>query len=109
MEETLKHLLAAESAASKLVEKAQTESERLVQTTLHEARQQEERFAARVPELHSAFLEKSDQRAQQTVAEMERRFQERLTQLRDAAEKHEDAALEAAFRELLGGRPADRP
>ena len=109
MEDTLKHLLAAESAASELVEKAQTESERLVQTTLHETRQQEERFAARVPELHSAFLEKSDQRAQQTVAEMERRFQERLTQLRDAAETHEDAALEAAFRELLGRRPAHRP
>lgn len=102
MDDTLQHLLAAENAASQLVEKAQTDSEQLVQTALHEARQQEERFAARVPELHASFLEKSDQRAQQTVAEMERRFQERLTQLRDAAEAHEEAALEAAFRELLG-------
>ena len=91
MDDTLQHLLAAENAASQLVEKAQTDSEQLVQTALHEARQQEERFAARVPELHASFLEKSDQRAQQTVAEMERRFQERLTQLRDAAEAHEEA------------------
>lgn len=108
MEDTLKHLLAAESAASHLVEKAQAESERLVQAATYEARQQEERFEARVPEMHASFLEKSDQRAQQTVAEMERRFQERLAQLRDAAETHEESALEAAFRELLGFNRADR-
>ena len=109
MEDTLRRLLAAEAAASELAEKAQADSERLVQTTLHEARQQEERFEARVPELHAAFLEKSDQRAQQTVAEMERRFQERLGQLRDAAETHEEAALEAAFRTLLGQNDARQP
>jgi vacuolar-type H+-ATPase subunit H len=102
MDDTLKHLLATETGARELVEKAQTDSEHLVQTALHEARQQEQRFAARVPELHAAFLDKADQRASQTVAEMERRFQERLTQLRDAAETHEDTALAAAFRELLG-------
>ena len=62
-----------------------------------------------MPELHAAFLEKSDQRAQQTVAEMERRFQERLGQLRDAAETHEEAALEAAFRTLLGQNDARQP
>ena len=39
MEDTLKHLLAAESAASKLVEKAQTESERLVQGALEQLMQ----------------------------------------------------------------------
>lgn len=103
MDDTLKHLLAAESAATDLVEKAQRNSERLVQTALHEAHQQEERFQERVPQMHAAFMEKSDQRASQTVAEMERRFQERLNQLRDAAETHEEAALEAAFRKLLGG------
>ena len=104
----MKRLLATESAASELVEEAQAESERLVQTALHEALQQEERFKARVPELHAAFLEKSDQRANQAVAEKERRFQERLTQLRDAAETHEEAALEAGFRELLGQNDAAR-
>ena len=65
MEDTLQHLLAAESAASQLVKKAQADSEQLVHTALNEARQQEERFAARVPGLHASFLEKSDQRAQQ--------------------------------------------
>jgi vacuolar-type H+-ATPase subunit H len=103
VDDTLKRLLAAESAATDMVEKAQAASERLVQAALHEAQQQEQRFQDRVPELHASFLEKADQRAKQTVAEMERRFQERLTQLREAAETHEEAALEAAFRALLDG------
>ena len=102
MDDTLKRLLAAENAARELVEKAQGDGELLVHTGVEEARQQEERFEARIPELHASFLEKSDQRAQQTVAEMERRFNERLSGLRDAAENHEESALDAAFRELLG-------
>lgn len=107
MDDTLKRLLAAESTASEMVEKAQAESERLIKASLDEARQQEERFEAHVPELHAAFLEKSNQRANQTVAEMERRFQERLSQLRDAAKTYEEAALEAGFRALLGKNSQD--
>lgn len=109
MDDTLKRLLAAESAASDLVDKSQKDSDQLVQRALHEAQQQEERFQARIPELHMAFMDKADQRAGQTVAEMERRFQERLAQLREAAESHEEAALEATFRELLGLNGADMP
>ena len=102
MDDTLKHLLAAESAASELIENAQKDGESLVQKALLEARQQEERFEARVPEIHSSFIEKSDQRARQTVAEMERRYQESLKQLREDSDAHEEAALDAAFQELLG-------
>jgi vacuolar-type H+-ATPase subunit H len=102
VDDTLKRLLAAEGTAAGLVEKAQNDSEHLVQSALQEARQQEQRFETRIPELHAAFLEKSDQRARQTVAEMERRFDERLAQLRDAADANEDAALQAAFHQLLG-------
>ena len=102
MDDTLKRLLAAENAASDLVKKAQADSERLIQTAMHEAREQEERFHARVPELQASFLEKADQRAQQTVAEMERRFEERLAHLRDAADANEESALDAAFLHLTG-------
>jgi vacuolar-type H+-ATPase subunit H len=102
VDDTLKKLLAAETAASELVDNAQKEAEQLMQSALHEARLQEERFQARVPEMHAALLEKSDQRAKQTVAEMERRFHERFDQLRKDADMHEEAAVEAAFHELLG-------
>jgi len=106
VDDTLKRLLAAESAASDMVDKAQADSERLIQSAFHEAQQQEERFQARIPELHAAFIEKSEQRANQTVAEMERRFEERLAHLRDAADAHEETALEAAFTALLEGTDA---
>ena len=102
MDDTLKRLLAAENAASELVDKAQAEGELLVQSAMHEARQNEERFESRLPELHASFMDKSDQRAVQMVAEMERRFEERLVQLRESAESNEDDALEAAFQVLLG-------
>ncbi len=102
MDDTLKHLLATENAATELVRKAQQDGERLVQTAVQEARSQEERFEKRKSELHTAFLEKSSQRATQIVAEMERRFQERLSQLREEADHNEDRALEAAFQALLG-------
>lgn len=109
MEDTLKRLLEAENKASDLVHKAEAESDRIVQSAAAEAQQQEERFQGRIPELHAAFLEKSDQRARQTVAEMERRFDETLSQLREAAEAHEESALEAAFRTLLGRDTSDVP
>ena len=107
MDDTLKQLLAAEGAATELVDKAERDGERLIQAAIQEARSQEERFENRKPELHAGFLEKSDQRAQQTIAEMERRFQETLAQLRESADQNEDRALEAAFRALLGREDAE--
>jgi vacuolar-type H+-ATPase subunit H len=102
VDDTLKHLLAAESTASELIENAQKDGESQVQKALLEARQKEERFEARAPKIRASFIEKSDQRATQTVAEMERRYQESLNQLRKDSDTHEEVALEAAFRELLG-------
>ncbi len=107
MDDTLKQLLAAEGAATELVDKAERDGERLIQAAIQEARSQEARFENRKPELHAGFLEKSDQRAQQTIAEMERRFQETLSQLRESADQNEDRALEAAFRALLGREDAE--
>jgi vacuolar-type H+-ATPase subunit H len=109
MDDTLKRLLAAENAASDLVKKAQADSEDLIKAALREAQQQDERFNARIPELRSSFLDKSDQRARRTVAEMERRFEERLTGLRNAAEANEEKALDAAFAQLLGDEAPGTP
>ena len=108
MDDTLKRLLTAESAAGERVKKAQADGERVVQSALKEVQQQDDRFSARIPELHASFLDKSDQRAQQTVAEMERRFEERLLALREAAERHEGDALDAAFEFLLHGEATEQ-
>jgi vacuolar-type H+-ATPase subunit H len=109
VDDTLKQLLAAERTATERVDKAERDGETLIQTAIHEARQQEERFHDRKPEIHAAFLEKADQRAEQSVSEMDRRFQERLVKLREAAEKNEDRALEVAFRALLGQDTTGEP
>ena len=43
---------------------------------------------------------KAEERAEQTVAELKRRYDERHALLRDMAEQREDEALEAAFEVL---------
>jgi vacuolar-type H+-ATPase subunit H len=104
MEDTLKRLLAAEQRASEITRDAEQQAEDIVQAALEEARTQQERFDARLPQLRASHLDKAGERAQQTVKEIDRRFSERITHLREAAELHEDDALEAAFAYLLNPR-----
>ena len=66
-----------------------------------EARAEDERFDSRIPDLHRSFLDKAENRAEQTVAELKRRYDERHAQLRNMADEREDDALEAAFTLLL--------
>ncbi len=101
MEDTLKRLLAAEKRASEITRQAEQESERIVQGALDEAQVQQERFVERLPQLRSAHMEKAALRAEQTIKEIERRYDERITALRTAAENHEEEALDAAFAYLL--------
>ena len=100
MDDTLKRLLDAEVRAEKIARQADQARERLIQSALLEARAEEERFEARIPELHASFQKKSDARAEQTNTELKRRYDERHMRLRNLAEEREDEALEAAF-ELL--------
>lgn len=100
MDDTLKHLLDAELRAETLAEEAEREQERRIQEAIAEARLEDERFTARVPELHRAAIRKAEERAEQTIAELSRRYNDRHAQLRELAMHREDAALADAF-ELL--------
>ena len=106
MDETLKRLLEAEVRAEQIATKAEAERERLIQSALTEARAEEDRFEARIPELHASFRDKAEARADQTISELKKRYDERHTQLRDLAEEREEEALDAAF-ELLIDPEAD--
>jgi predicted nucleic acid-binding Zn-ribbon protein len=97
VDDQLKRLLDAEKRAEQIARQAEEEQDRTIQTALREARAEEERFQARVPEIHSSFLEKAEARAEQTVKELKKRADERHTQLREMAEEREAEALEAAF------------
>jgi|GEM_PF-2584425 len=101
MEDTLKRLLAAEQRASEITRQAEQDAESIVQAALNEAQVQQERFDQRLPQLRSSHMEKAGQRAMQTIKEIERRYEERISALRDAAESHEEEALDAAFAYLL--------
>ena len=101
MDQTLKLLLDAEMRAEQIAKQADKARAQLIQSALQEARAEEERFEARIPELHQSFREKAEARADQTISELKRRFDERHTQLRDLAEAREEEALEAAFNLLL--------
>ena len=101
MDDTLKRLLEAEMRAESLAQQAEEEAERLVQAAVAEAKAQEERFRARIPDLHRGYIQKSEERAEQTIAELKRRYDERHVQLRNMAEEREEDALAAAFDLLL--------
>lgn len=101
MDETLQRLLSAEQRAEEIVRQADVERERIIKNALQEARIEEERFEARIPELHAAFIDKSEQRAQQTNSELKKRYDEHHTELRNQAEAREAEALDAAFDLLI--------
>jgi len=101
MEDTLQRLLAAELQAEKIASLAEEEQDRIIQTALTDAKAENERFTGRLPELHRSFLAKAQERAEQNIAELRRRYDERHVQLRDQAEQREEAALEAAFAILI--------
>lgn len=101
MDDTLQRLLDAEMRAEQIAQQAEAEQENVIQSALEEARTQQDRFRAGIPDLHRSFITKAEERAEQTVAELKRRYDERHAQLRDTAEQREDEALEAAFELLI--------
>lgn len=101
MEDALKRLLAAEKQARDITSAARREADAIVQAAMNQAKLEEGRFKARVPELRAAFVDKAEQRAAQAIKELERRFDEHIAALRAAAEVNEDAALDAAFDYLI--------
>lgn len=104
MDDTLQRLLDAEARAQSLAREAEEAHERAVAAAVQEARDQDEHFSARVPELRRSWVARAEERAAKTIAEIERRFDERHEALRDTAERREEEALEAAFRVLLDVR-----
>jgi hypothetical protein len=68
------------------------------------ARDLDDSFTARIPEIQKGWLQKADERADKTIAEIERRYGERHERLRDLAEEREDEALNAAFQVLIDTR-----
>jgi vacuolar-type H+-ATPase subunit H len=101
MDDALQRLLETERRAEEIAHQANLEREQTVQEALQEARREEAQFEARIPELHASFVEKAEARAEQTISELRKRYDERHSRLRQQAEEREGEALEAAFRLLV--------
>lgn len=97
MDETLKHLLEVELEAERITREADQQREQTVQHALEQARAEELRFEARVPELHASFIDKAGQRAEQAIAELKRRYDEQHTRLRELAAANEQQAIDTAL------------
>jgi vacuolar-type H+-ATPase subunit H len=101
MDDILKRLLDAEILAEQKTAQAEIEARTLVDDAATKAQEAEQAFEEQITELHEGFLKQAQQRAQQTLGEVQRRHQERLTQLHEFATKREQSALSAALNLLL--------
>lgn len=102
MEDVLKRLLDAETRAEAQVEEASRQREAVIAQALEEARIAEERFLARLADIRAPYLAQGGERAEQAIAELRKKYEERSRHLRALAESHEREAVDAALAVLLG-------
>ena len=101
MDDPLKRLREAEARAQSIIEAARIERQRLLDVALAAAREAEVRFETGRAELRAPFLKEANSRADQAVAELARKYEERQRTLRDLASRHEQEAVDAALDLLL--------
>lgn len=104
MDSALQRLLDAEARADAIIAHANGERERLVNEALQLAHEAEARFEARRGAIREPFLKEAEGRAEQAVAELLRKCEERQRNLRDQAARHEEEAIAAAVALLLDPR-----
>jgi V/A-type H+/Na+-transporting ATPase subunit G/H len=101
MEDQLKRLLEAEARAQGIIEAASQERQKMLDDALAGVHEAEARFEANRANLREPFLKEAQGRAEQAVAELGRKYEERQRNLRDMASRHEQEAVEAALNLLL--------
>jgi vacuolar-type H+-ATPase subunit H len=101
MEDTLKRLLSVEREAEQLVEKKQAEREQIIQQALEQAHKAELDFQATIPKLQASFLEKAEQRAEQSKITLEKLYTDKQQYLGKLAEENQQQALNAAVNLLM--------
>jgi V/A-type H+/Na+-transporting ATPase subunit G/H len=104
MEDPLKRLLEAEARAQGIIDAASSDRQRILDDALAAARDAEARFETGRADLRAPFLRDAHGRAEQAVAELTRKYDERQRALRDMAGRHEQEAVDAALAYLLDPR-----
>lgn len=101
MNDPLQRLLDAEARAQAVIDSASHQRQQIIEDALAAARDAEARFEAGRAELRAPFLAEAQERADQAVAELARKYGERQRILRDLASRHESEAVDAALALLL--------
>lgn len=96
IDETLKRLLDAESEAERVLAHADGERLQIIEQAKREARAMEQQQTAHIADVHTSFLAQAELRAQQAIAEMQRRYSEQSLTMRASAQRHEQQALDEA-------------
>lgn len=104
MDDTLQRLLDAEMKAETIAREAEEAREQTIRAATLDARELDEAFTAKIPTLQQTWIARSEERAANSIAEIERRYDERHERLRDIAEEREDEALNAGFKILMDSR-----
>ena len=78
------------------------ERQAIIEQAKHDARTAELQHAAKISEIRASILAQAEQRAQQTIATIQRRYAEQALALRASAEQHEQHALAEAITLLTG-------
>jgi V/A-type H+-transporting ATPase subunit G/H len=101
MEDQLKRLLEAESRAQAIIETAGKDRQTMLDQALAGVHEAEKRFEVNKADLRAPFLKEAHGRAEQAVAELSRKYEERQRNLRDMASRHDQEAVDAALALLL--------
>lgn len=101
-DETLKRLLNAEMEAERIVKRADEERQAIIEQAKRDADAERRQYAVRIADLRASFRAQAEQRAQQTITAMQRRFQEQELALRTAAKLREQLALDEALAVVTG-------
>jgi len=99
---TLKRLLDAETEAERIVARADEERLAIIEQAKHDVGVAEQQHAERIAKIRTSMLEQAEQRAQQTIAAMQRSYAEQALALRASAEQHGQQALAEAIALLTG-------
>lgn len=104
-DEALQRLLNAEMKAEQIIARADEERQAIIEQAKRDARTAEQQHAEHIAEIRAAYLAQAEQRAQQSIATMQRRHEEQALLLRASAKRHEQQALDEALALLTGLTP----
>jgi len=103
LESELERLLAIEEEAERLVADAESDHSERIAAAKEEAKALEQRFEQEASDILAHHLKKAEARAEQTIAELQRHYEEYDAQLRAAATDRHAKALAEALRLFQAG------